>query len=740
MPKRCHPRVALASAVALACTGAASAQTGARLDTVEVIGVAYRMERQIDDVAPTATAITRRDIEREVVTNLRELLRYEPGVAIENAPARFGLGAIGIRGMTGNRVLMTLDGVRLPDAYRVGSFSNASRNQLDTALLQKVEILRGPSSALYGSDALGGVVAFSTVDPDDVLGPARAAQATLDLGYASANERWQRGVLVAARGERLAGLIGYQRATARETENFGTNDTIGTARTAPNPQRAATESLLAKLVWPQAESGRWRLTLDRYVDGVETDVLSLNPQSSRTTRLEGDDLGQRERVSVDADLPGILGLTRQRGLVYSQRSLTRNDTLDLRTNTTAACLSAVGTVNCLREVRFRYEQKEQGASWLGELDAAAAGHWLFGIEAARLRADEMRDGRQTNLNTGVTTNVVGTETFPTRDFPLSTTDRIGAFAQDEIALAAERLTLILALRFDRFRTRAQADAAFLSGSAGRIPVDSADQALSPRLGLLYRASPSTTFSAQWASGFRAPPASDINIGLSSLPSGYAVIPNPDLKAERSRGLELGVRGRYPRFEVTATAFETHYRDLILSRAALPCPADPRCVPGATGTFQSQNVARARIRGAEASALWRVRGPWSVQAAASHARGDDTSRNVPLNTIEPTRLVAGVFYDDNGFSAAFHVSHAWAKERIDSRAGTLFAPPAYTVVDLTASWQVHPRVRISAGVFNLTDRKYWLWSDVRDVLNPGATIDRYTQPGRNASVLLRAQID
>ncbi|MEW5880365.1 MAG: TonB-dependent hemoglobin/transferrin/lactoferrin family receptor [Pseudomonadota bacterium] len=740
MAKRFNGRVTLASAVALACAGAASAQTGARLlDAVEVIGVAYRMERQIDDVAPTATAITRRDIEREVVTNLRELLRYEPGVATENAPTRFGLGSIGIRGMTGNRVLMTLDGVRLPDAYRVGSFSNAQRNQLDVALLQKVEILRGPSSALYGSDALGGVVAFSTVDPDDVLGPARAAQATLDLGYASASERWQRGLLVAARGERLAGLVGYQRATARETENFGTNDTIGTARTAPNPQRIAAESLLAKLVWPQAGSGRWRLTLDRYVAGIETDVLSLNPQSSRTTRLEGDDLGQRERVSVDADLPGVLGLARQRGLVYSQRALTRNDTLDLRTNTTAACLSAVGTVNCLRDVRFRYEQKEQGASWLGELDTAAAGRWLFGLEAARLRADEMRDGRQTNLNTGVTTNVVGTETFPTRDFPLSTTDRIGAFAQDEIALAAGRLMLVPALRFDRFRTRVQADAAFLSGSAGRVPVDSAEQALSPRLGLLYRASPSTTFSAQWASGFRAPPASDVNIGLSSLPSGYAVIPNPDLKAERSRGLELGVRGRYPRLEVTATVFDTHYRDLILSRAALPCPADPRCVPGATATFQSQNVARARIRGAEAGALWRVHGPWSVQAAASHARGDDTGANAPLNTIEPTRLVAGVFYDGNGFSAALHATHAWAKERIDSRAGTRFAPPAYTVVDLTASWQVHPRVRISAGVFNLSDRKYWLWSDVRDVPNQGATIDRYTQPGRNASVLLRAQI-
>lgn len=739
MPELLNVGTALAGAALLACAGAASAQSGARLEEVEVIGVAYRIERQIDDVAPTATAITRRDIEREVVTNLRELLRYEPGVAVDNAPARFGLGAIGIRGMTGNRVLMTLDGVRLPDAYRVGSFSNASRNQLDLGLLQRVEILRGPSSALYGSDALGGVVAFSTVDPDDVLGPGRAAQATLDLGHASASERWQRGLLVAARGERLAGLVGIQRAIGRETDNFGTNDAIGTARTAPNPQRTAAESLLAKLVWPQAGGGRWRLTLDRHIAGIETDVLSLNPQSSRTTRLEGSDLAQRERVSVDADLPTTFGLARQRWLVHSQRALTRNDTLDLRTNTTARCLSAIGTVDCLREVRFRFEQKEQGASWLGEVDGAATGRWLFGVEVARLRADEMRDGRQTDLNTGVTTHVVGSETFPTRDFPLSTTDRIGVFAQGEIALAATRLTLIPALRLDRFRTRAQADAAFLSGSAGRAPVDSADQAPSPRLGLLYRASPATTFSAQWASGFRAPPASDINIGLSSLPAGYAVIPNPDLKAERSRGLEFGVRNRYPRFEYTATVFDTHYRDLILSRAPLPCPTDPRCVPGATGTFQSQNVARARIRGAEASALWRVDGPWSLQAAVSHARGDDTGRDVPLNTIEPTRLVAGAFYDRNGFSAALHATHARAKERIDTRAGALFAPPAYTVVDLTASWQLHPRVRVSAGVFNLFDRKYWLWSDVRDVLNPAATIDRYTQPGRNASVLLRAQL-
>ena len=163
------------------------------------------------------------------------------------------------------------------------------------------------------------------------------------------------------------------------------------------------------------------------------------------------------------------------------------------------------------------------------------------------------------------------------------------------------------------------------------------------------------------------------------------------------------------------------------------------MPGATGTFQSQNVSRARIHGFEATARYGLAGPWSLQASAAYAFGADTERDRPLNTIDPFRVVVGAAYDTSAFSSRLHVTHARAKQHIDQSAAALFATPAYTVVDLTASWQLAPRLRFSAGVFNLLDRKYWLWSDVRGVTNPGATIDRYTQPGRNFSVLLRAAI-
>jgi len=726
--------VAWVAALATTATVApVHAQGAVALEPVEIVGIANRAGRLLDDVPATVSVITRDDIERRASFTLRDLLRYEPGVSIDNAPARFGLGNISIRGLDGNRVQMTLDGIRLPEGYRVGSFSNAMRNQLDLGLLQRVEVMRGPGSALYGSDALAGVVAFSTIGPRDLLRTNTTTGGVADLGYADASRNWQRGVAVAADIGALQGLVGYQRADGRETANRGTIDTLGTTRTTPNPQATDRESWLAKLVAP-LRAGELRLTVDRYAQGIATDVRSLNPQSSRTISLDADDASLRERASVEADFANVASLARLRVLAYTQRSVTRDDTREVRANTTAVCLSAPGTVRCERDVQFRFAQREDGASIIGEIDRL--GRWVIGAEAARIHTDEQRSGQQTNLDTGAISSVVGGEPLPTRDFPRSITDRVGVFVQNETVLG-QRLTLIPALRYDRFRIEPQIDAIFASTNPGRGVIGLDDAALSPKLGALVRLTEGTTVNAQWASGFRAPPAADINIGLTNLPAGYTVIPNPDLKAERSHGFELGLRSRHANVEVTATAFDTRYTDLIVSRALLPCPADPRCVIGASGTFQSQNIARARIRGVEATALARLGGGWSMQAAAAQASGTDTAQNRPLNSIEPPRVTVGVSLDRPSFGAAAHITHAAAKTRIDTSAGTLFAPPSYTVIDLTASLQVTRHARVSFGVFNLLDRKYWLWSDLKSSLNPGATIDRYTQPGRNASVLLRA---
>ncbi len=348
----------------------------------------------------------------------------------------------------------------------------------------------------------------------------------------------------------------------------------------------------------------------------------------------------------------------------------------------------------------------------------------------------MRDGTQTNLNTGSVGTVIGGEAMPTRDFPVTDTDRFGAFVQDSFEALDPRLTWIPGLRYDRYRLRPTKDEAFSTGNSGREVAGLADEALSPKLGLLFKQTEALTWTGQLATGYRAPPAADLNIGLTSLPAGYTVIPNPGLVPERSYGAEGGFRVKSGAVEGMLTAYYTKYDDLIVSRAPLPCPSDPDCVPGATGTFQSRNVSEARIYGVEGRALWRFAAGWTARAAFSLPRGDDLSKDVPLNTIEPPRLVAGIGYEAATWGAVLHATHAWEQTRVDRGAAGTFVPPAWTTVDITAWFKPHPSLELAAGLFNLTDEKYWLWSDVRGLVNVGTAIDRYTQPGRNFGVNAR----
>jgi len=705
------------------------------VEKVVVVAVASRAAETIDATPATVSVIERRALERGLAHDLRDALRYEPGVSVENGATRFGLGNIAIRGLEGNRVAMLQDGIRLPDAYRVGSFSNASRNPFELGLLSRIEILRGPGSALYGSDALAGVVSMATLDPRDLLRGGAGAGGFVDVGYAEADRAlWRTGAAAASAGP-VQALVAASRTDGHERENQGDVETRGATRTAPNPQDGRSEAVLAKLVVPTAGGGRWRFTADGFERRVATDVASLNPQSSKTVSVAADDRAERRRFSIDAEAFALGPIDRLSWLAYRQASKTAQDTTEERANTTAQCLSANGAVRCRREAQFRFEQEEVGSTLIGE-STAGRHKWVYGAEGARIETVEQRDGRQTNLNTGSVTNVVGTDIFPTRDFPKSRVDRLGAFAQDEIAFG--RATLIPALRYDRFEMTPEPDALYTASNPGRAVVALTDRAWSPRLGALVPVGANTTLTLQLAAGFRAPPYSDANVGLSNLPLGYAVIANPGLEPETSRGLEFGVRARHAAFDYALTAYRTDYRDLIVSRAPLPCPGDPRCVAGAPITFQSQNVTRARIEGIEARLQARMGAGWTARAGAAWSRGEDLSKGVPLNSVDPAKLVAGVAWAPapQAWGGELVVTHAAQKSRIDSSAGALAATPAYTVADLTAFVNLGRHATLHAGIFNLFDRKYWLWSDVKGVINAGASFDRYTQPGRNASVSMR----
>ncbi len=230
-PAASAPAISVQSAQA-----SGSVMAAARLDPVKVIGAASRVEEAIDSVPATVSIIERQDAFREVAGNLRDLLRYEPGVSIENGATRFGLGNLNIRGLDGNRVQMTVDGIRLPENYRVGSFSNASRNALGLGLLKQVEIVRGPASAIHGSDALAGVVAFTTLDPATYLREGKThGRRSLRCAYGCRRRKCpRRGARARGRGIATAGRLSSAPTAARSRISA---ERAGRVRRAPSPIR-----------------------------------------------------------------------------------------------------------------------------------------------------------------------------------------------------------------------------------------------------------------------------------------------------------------------------------------------------------------------------------------------------------------------------------------------------------------------------------------------------------------------
>lgn len=353
---------------------------------------------------------------------------------------------------------------------------------------------------------------------------------------------------------------------------------------------------------------------------------------------------------------------------------------------------------------------------------------------------QQRDGFQRNLATGAVTPVVGPDRFPVRDFPLSETTESALYVQDEIGFADGRVALVPGLRWDRFELEPRPDAVFAEDNPGIVPAAVSEDELSPKLALNWQLDDLWSLHAQYAHGFRAPPYNDVNVGFTNLQFGYTALPNPDLKAETSNGVELGVRARGEAGFLALSVFRNQYDDFIESFVNLG--VDPE-----TGllVFQSQNLADVTIEGAElrgAAALdawWPKLEGFSANLAVAYARGDDESRDAPLESVDPARAVLGLRYEaaDGRWELELVGTAVERKRRVGNDA--LFRPAGYATLDLLGRYRFNERVRLNAGLYNLADRTYWEWADVRGRAAADPAIERYTRPGINASVSLVVEL-
>lgn len=692
----------------------------------QIVVTATRTAVKAEDIPVTVTVKSDEQIADEMVTDIRDLVRFEPGVSVQRQPARFGaaLGATGragndsfnIRGIGGNRVLIQVDGVRVPDGFSFGAQASGRGDYVDLGLIKSVEILRGPSSALYGSDGLAGAVSFITADPSDFLEQGKSMGGLLRAAYSSADQEFSETAILAGRSGDWSAMAAYTRRDYQELDNQGIVGGAGAARTRPNPQDGRSDAALIRLVYDPANGHKLRLT-GEYLD-THLYTNGLSGLSASVDRLEGFDSGQRKRVSLDWNWEGEGAIDFARVALYWQDGDDRQYTEEDRT--TLPDRTRLNT----------FENRVFGASADARADfttGAIAHRLVFGGDISQTRQRGLRDG---------TVPPAG-ELFPARAFPSTDFTRAGLFVGDEIAVAEGRLLLYPALRFDWYDLSPDNDP-LLPNFAGAKQDGSR---LSPKFGAVWKITDQVRLFANYATGFKAPEPGQVNQFFENLTSpffSYRSIPNPDLGPERSESVEGGIRFASDAVSLDVTGFSARYKDFISQEQI-----------GGAGTianpilFQFVNLDRVRVKGAEARFEGRASSGLYATLALSYAKGDvidPAGARSPLSTIDPLKLVAGVGYREaqgrfGGQVIMTHSARVAASRTTGVCTPDCFRPDAFTILDATAYARIVDGLTLRAGIFNILDKKYAWWSDVRGLASTSTVTDAFTQPGRNASVSL-----
>jgi len=714
---------ALSPGPGLAQDSAADEQDAEALETMTV--VSYRQPRSLSEVAGTVTVIGPSRIAEELALDIRDMVRYEPGVEVDGGGTRFGFSGFRIRGIGGNRTAVVVDNVPVANRFSVGNFADSGRGLLELGLIERAEILRGPASTIYGSKALGGVVALSLLDADDLLYGADHAT-RFELSGASADSRLRATASTAVRRGAWTGLLA---AAAQRSNEF---DVVDRPDSLPRDRLDRDQRSVLFRLTRETGLGRLRFTLDGVEDQRESDIRALlgTGRFRNTTELLGDDENSRLRLVLDQTLEPAALWNRGQWRAWYQQSDTRQVTREARP-------LASTPVSLFR--RFDFEEESSG---LG-LDLEADSNWMgldhrfgYGFEFQTSELRQRRDASQTNLTTGESSDVVLGERFPLRDFPITDLIEFGAYVYDEIRLWSGGPMLSPGVRFEYYELDSQNDPLYEAAFPETEVTDLDTTAWAPRLGLVWPLADNAEFFAQYARAFRSPPFSDVNIGLDIPMFNIRALPNPDLKPERGQTLEAGLRWRGSAARAELVLFRNQFRDFISTRALVG--VDPE-----TGTllFQSVNRERVRIEGVEFRSTLPLPSAFSLELGGEWSRGEDRATGRSLPELSPPQAMIAIDYNP---SPDWNVSIAATLTRdqrrlLDDNDQPLFSAPGSTVFDLLAQWTPSPNLSLHAGVFNLTNEKAWNHANVigRPATDP--TLPLLAEPGRSLRASLRWEL-
>lgn len=738
------------------------------VEVEEVVVSASKFVEKKKDVAQSIVVLQQRDIAFAAQPNTADLLQDNGNVLVQRS--QLGGGSPIMRGFEANKVLIVVDGVRMNNAiYRGGHLQNVLR--IDNNILDRVEIVQGPGSVVYGSDALGGVMHFMTPEPI----------------YRSSTDTVRARIHAGA-------MARYATAANQLSGNFHFNlgwDKVAWFSSFSYSQYGDLRQGSAGL---SGEREAWKNAYYvRRINDRDTMLANHNPLVQTASGYEQIDIIQKLKFktgdvshlvnfqySTTGNIPRYdrLSLTDSAGnaQVAANRFLNENPTTNRYTNaewfygpeerimlayTAKLSRNVVTESTPTRVTKVYREYGRITASWQNIKESRHTRGWQKAnrtdryekVQVASINADfqeiigknELRYGAEVNYNdvnsTAKTVNVInGTEGKATTRYPGGGSNMLYSalyatlnreFGNHWVLNAGIRGNLVTL------------NADFSDTSITKFPFTSAKQtnsSINGQLGIVYNGNYGWRFAALVATGFRAPNVDDMGKVFDSDPKKKLVIvPNPDLKAEYTYNAELKASKQFgKRSIIEATGWYTLYNDAIVT---LPYQLNGNDSAGYDGTmsrvYAAQNANKAYLYGASLVARCTFAKDFELNGAVNYTYGrvKTDSADYPLDHIAPVYGRAGVRWLHNKINLEFFTLFNGAKKLADYNLlgednqydATPEGMPAWYTLNLRGAYAVNQFTTFQLGIENLLDQNYRVFAS------------GISAPGINVTATLRVQL-
>ena len=701
-------------------------------DTLKISVTGTRSPRATKDVPASVKVTDKNEIDTQGITDLRDLFKYDAGVSIKSNATNYfnnyGQNSINIRGMDENRVLIQRDNINLPNRYSF-SYQLGRGEYVDLSTLKSVEVLKGPASSLYGSDALGGLVSYQSLYPEDLLGADETFKIELPVKYDGSSNQTSGTTRIAVRDDD-SGIEGVVVTTI----SYGEEDNVKADDKYIDDSEITKKNIYTNIVKNIDDYSRINVIYEN-VDTKRDTIQAKARLSSSYSNIEEDVdvnrwMGQLGYEYENEDSGKLFEYAKVN--LYIQDAEWNDDSkVDYPGGFSRGRYSAPKTV----VNDYRYDDESKGLNIQFRSDSTSSGvnhEFTYGVDYST--TFNTRPRKKTTTQSGTTSVEI------IKDTADADTTKYGFYLQDAITFdKADKLELIAGIRYDKYDIDAVSDTAYENtvDSVGPVNpvVDLENSTVNPSLALIYNISPELSAFGKYSTAFRSPTHSELNTAHGNRFYGYYYLANPDLKPETSDNYEFGLKGDYSKLDFSLVSFISKYDDLIedsVSSTGTDCIA---LIGRPCSVYKPSNVEEAEIWGIELNSEYNFKEDktgFTIISSVAYSRGDDTSgtEDKELTSIEPFKAILGVRYTD--------VDNKWSTELTNTYVGDARTTTAlednpsksYSVLDLTSVFNVNERLSVDLGIFNLNDTRYFNYSTVKSQNSSTADVNRFSEPGRN----------